>query len=335
MAVVLIPLPARDFDPTEVSVSWKVLANSGHAVRFATPDGTPAAADDRMVTGEGLDPWGWVPGLRRLVAFGRVLRADAAGRAAYARLTTDPAFTAPASWDAIDLDTVDGLLLPGGHRARGMRAYLESPVLQAVVADAFQRGMPIAAICHGVLLAARSIDPRTGRSILHGRRTTSLTWRQERLAIAIGRVVRFWEPAYYRTYPDGNGKPVGYMSVQSEVTRALARPEDFIDVDPTEPDARLKNDGRHRDRPDDPRPAHVVVDGNYMSARWPGDAHTFARRFATLLSQPVTRTRPTSTQPAPGHTTSPNAEELRPARGAGTHSGGVLSPPGPRDAGPW
>ena len=37
------------------------------------------------------------------------------------------------------------------------------------------------------------------------------------------------------------------------------------------------------DTPDDERPAFVVVDGNYVSARWPGDAHTFARRFAALL----------------------------------------------------
>jgi len=26
-----------------------------------------------------------------------------------------------------------------------------------------------------------------------------------------------------------------------------------------------------------------VLDGNYLSARWPGDAHTFARRFTELL----------------------------------------------------
>jgi len=26
-----------------------------------------------------------------------------------------------------------------------------------------------------------------------------------------------------------------------------------------------------------------VQDGNYVSARWPGDAHTFAARFAELL----------------------------------------------------
>jgi hypothetical protein len=29
--------------------------------------------------------------------------------------------------------------------------------------------------------------------------------------------------------------------------------------------------------------AWVVRDGNYISARWPGDVHTFARTFAELL----------------------------------------------------
>jgi hypothetical protein len=69
------------------------------------------------------------------------------------------------------------------------------------------------------------------------------------------------------------------------VARALARPEQFVDVDPADPDARIKNDGRHRDRPGNPRPAHVVIDRNYVSARWPGDAHTFAQRFAVVVSR--------------------------------------------------
>ena len=34
---------------------------------------------------------------------------------------------------------------------------------------------------------------------------------------------------------------------------------------------------------DDDAPAFVVEDGNYVSARWPGDAFAFARRFAALL----------------------------------------------------
>jgi hypothetical protein len=82
MPVVLIPMPALDFDPTEVAVSWKVLTALGHEMRFATPQGLPARADELMVTGEGLDPWGFIPGLARLVGVGRALRADARGRAA-------------------------------------------------------------------------------------------------------------------------------------------------------------------------------------------------------------------------------------------------------------
>jgi len=28
-----------------------------------------------------------------------------------------------------------------------------------------------------------------------------------------------------------------------------------------------------------------VRDGNYLSARWPGDVHTFARTFAEMLAE--------------------------------------------------
>ena len=41
MAKVLIPIPSRDFDPSEVAVSWSVLKRLGHSVTFATPDGRP------------------------------------------------------------------------------------------------------------------------------------------------------------------------------------------------------------------------------------------------------------------------------------------------------
>jgi hypothetical protein len=54
VATVLIPIPSRDFDPTEVAVSWKVLKRLGHSVVFATPAGREGSADDIMLTGEGL-----------------------------------------------------------------------------------------------------------------------------------------------------------------------------------------------------------------------------------------------------------------------------------------
>jgi putative intracellular protease/amidase len=36
---VLIPLPDKDFDVTEVAVLWRVLLDAGHQVVFATEDG--------------------------------------------------------------------------------------------------------------------------------------------------------------------------------------------------------------------------------------------------------------------------------------------------------
>ena len=99
----------------------------------------------------------------------------------------------------------------------------------------FEAEKPVAAICHGVLLAARSISKRTGRSVLSGYRTTALTWAFENSAWSVARFTRFWDPNYYRTYLEQAGQPKGYMSVQQEVTRALARPEDFRDVPGDDP----------------------------------------------------------------------------------------------------
>jgi putative intracellular protease/amidase len=285
MAKVLIPIPRRDFDPTEAAVSWSVLRRLGHLVTFATPDGRPGQADDMMLTGEGLDPWGFVPGLKHLTLIGRLMRANADARRDYAAMVEDPAYNAPLSWPKLRREDFDGLLLPGGHRARGMREYLESETLQKLVAQFFAADLPVAAICHGVLLAARSRTADGGHSVLFGRRTTALTWALERAGWQVGRIVRFWDPNYYRTYADGAGRPVGYMSVQQEVTRALARPQDFLDVPAEAPDYRKKTSGMARDTFEDDSPAFVVRDSNYISARWPGDVHTFARQFAVTLTE--------------------------------------------------
>ena len=287
MARVLFLLPARDFDPSEAAVSWRVLVDAGHIVGFATPDGQPATADEIMVTGKGLDVWGTIPVLRNWPLIGLLLRANRDAREAYAGMIADRNYLAPQRWDAVDVSAFDALLLPGGHRARGMRDYLESDILQRHVTDFFEANKPVAAICHGVLLAARSISKHSGRSVLYGYRTTALTWALERSAWSLARVTRFWDPNYYRTYLEQDGQPNGFMSVQQEVTRALARAEDFMDVPATDPDYRRKTSGLQRDSIDDARPAFVVRDRNYVSARWPGDAHTFAKTFAGMLSEPV------------------------------------------------
>ncbi|MGA7329929.1 MAG: type 1 glutamine amidotransferase domain-containing protein, partial [Rhodomicrobium sp.] len=284
MAQILVPIPARDFDPTEAAVSWQVLKSLGHMVIFATPDGKMAEADEMMLTGQGLDLWGFIPFLRRLPLLGLLMRADRIGRRAYEAMRNDSGFKAPIKWNDIDAEKFDGLLLPGGHRARGMRPYLESPVLQRVVAEFFEADKPVAAICHGVLLVARSISKTAGKSVLYGRKTTALTWAMESAAASVGRVIRFWDPCYYRTYREKAGQSRGYMSVQAEVTRALQKPEDFLDVPKGSDDYRKKTIGLNRDTLKDSSPAFVVQDGNYVSARWPGDVHTFAKTFARLVS---------------------------------------------------
>lgn len=280
MATILIPLPSRDFDPTEAAIPWSVLTHRGHAVTFATPDGEPTAADDMMLTGEGLDPWGWIPGLRRLPLVGRLLRANRDARLAYAEMMRSHEFLHPRRWEDTDAGAFDGLFFPGGHRARGMAAYLESPTLQSLAVAFFHADKPVGAICHGALVLARAIDPMTGKSVLHGRKTTALTWRLENSAARLGRIVRFWDPQYYRTYSEAPGQPVGYMSVEHEIVRALERPEHFMDVPADAEHYRKKTSGLVRDTADSQDAAFVVRDGNYVSARWPGDAHKFAMTFA-------------------------------------------------------
>ena len=276
MGTVLIPIPDRDYDPTEVAVSWQVLRANGHQVVFATESGAPGVADDIMVTGRGLDFWSAIPVLGAITVVGRMLRANKAARRAYQDMLASAEHQHPSSWAEATLDGIDGLLLPGGHRARGMRSYIDSERLHRLVVDAFARGVIVGAICHGVLLAARSVDPATGHSVLYGRRTTSLTWALERTAWRLSRITRFWDRDYYRTYREEPGQPSGYMSVQSEVTRALKDPADFCDVERGSPHWRTKTSGMARDTATDSRPAFVVDDGTYLSARWPGDAHTFA-----------------------------------------------------------
>jgi putative intracellular protease/amidase len=282
VSIVIFPIPARDFDPTEIAVSWKILKRQGHRVIFATPDGSPGEADSIMVDGIGLDPWSRVPILRNLRVIGLILRANHDARRAYQDLLKDSEFTAPRKWNSLRVNDFDGMLLGGGHRARGMREYIDSPVVQKFVADFFASGKPVAAICHGVLLAARSRDAE-GKSVLHGRRTTALTWKQERTASGLAHFGRPWDRNYYRTYPETAGQAAGFMSVEAEVKRALASPDDFIDVPKSDPAFTKKTSGLWRDKDADSSPAWVVRDGNYISARWPGDAHTFADEFSKLL----------------------------------------------------
>ncbi|MGQ0799325.1 MAG: type 1 glutamine amidotransferase domain-containing protein [Pseudomarimonas sp.] len=246
MKRVLIPLPDRDFDTTEVAVPWQHLSKAGVEVVFATEHGAIAQCDPLLLTG---------------VVFGQ-LGADTAAKQAYQRMLESSAFRQPLHWAAIDVNQFDGLLLPGGH-APGMRQYLGSDVLQQVVARFAALDRPMAAICHGVLPLARARDPKTGFSVLHRRRTTCLPKYMEALAFGL----TFWlRGRYCRTYA---------AYVEDEVRAALASPQQFVRGPLT-----LGTRGSETDD----RAAFVVEDGNYLSARWPGDAHLLARRLLAQLA---------------------------------------------------
>jgi putative intracellular protease/amidase len=245
---VLIPVPDHDFDVTEVAVPWRFITDAGHAVVFATENGGVApAADPRLLAG---------------VIFGR-LGAAAEPREFYRQLTESPEFNNPISWGEIDTGAFEGVVLPGGH-APGMRQYLGSPLLQERIGRYWALRRPLGAICHGVLVLARTRDPATGKSVLADRRTTCLPKYQERSAF----LITAWRLGrYYRTYR---------AYVEDEVVAALDDPTQF---------ERGPRELSRRGTANDDTPAFVVEDGNYVSARWPGDAYLFARRFLALLEK--------------------------------------------------
>ncbi len=244
---VLMPLPDHDFDVSEVSVPARLLADAGHEIVFATEHGGSAPeADKRLLDG---------------VIFGR-LGADEEPKAFYRQIVETPAFQQPLAWANLRADDYDGLLLPGGH-APGMRQYLSSKLLGGKVAEFWGLDRPVGAICHGVLVLARTRDPRSGQSVIADRRTTCLPKYMERGAyyLTAWRLGR-----YYRTYP---------AYVQDEVTAALNDASQFVRGPRTQ----------RRGTSTDDSAAFVVQDGNYLSARWPGDAYLFAKRFRRLLEE--------------------------------------------------
>src|SRR3954468_15567805 len=87
MARILIPLPDRDFDVTEVAVPWRLLTRAGHDVTFCTEKGgAPPAAAPLLLTG---------------VIFGQ-LGAEPEACRFYRELEHAPEFRTPTSWETVD-----------------------------------------------------------------------------------------------------------------------------------------------------------------------------------------------------------------------------------------
>jgi len=250
---VLIATSTDDFDPTEIAVPWKILRDAGLDICFATDSGKAGKCDQRMITGDGL-------GLLK-----SMLIAHKSARLAYEEMCDAPAYQKPISYADIKVDDFDSLLLPGGH-AKGIIPYLESTILQKHIVSFFDADKPVGAICHGVVAACRAQNPKTGKSILYGRKTTALLRRQEMLAYHLTRINL---GDYYRTYP---------VTVEDEVTAALENQNDFLQG----PMPFLRDDMDHLSR------GFTVRDGNYLSARWPGDAHKFSQEFLAMIQEAKT-----------------------------------------------
>lgn len=249
MTRILVPLPNYGADPTEVAIPWKLLTERQYSITFATPEGKVATPDLAMLQGKNLGIW------RSLLK----TRSDAVD--ACLAMQQSDAFGSPQSYKDVHESDFDALLLPGGHD-KGVREYLESPVLQGLVADFFLREKPVAAICHGVVLAARSVASDTGKSVIAGYNTSCLLKSQELLAY---QMTRLWLKDYYLTYPG--------LTVEDEVTSVLDDSTQFL----CGPTPALRDDMQHLGR------GFTVRDRNYLSARWPGDAYRFSLDFIDMI----------------------------------------------------
>lgn len=236
---VLIPLPDRDFDPTESATPWRVCVERGWKATFATENAAIPEADPRLLMGFLRGPLGAGP----------------MGLADYKRMIHAPAYRKPICYADIDVDQYDALLLTGGH-APGMRQFLESRVLQEKVVQFFKKGRGVGAICHGLLVLSRAVDPDTGKSVLYDYKITSLT----KLLEITGYCSTFWLLGRrFRTYD---------TYVADEVKAALR-------------DRGQYSSGLI------PFP-HVVVDRNLVTSRyWLFDALPYSLRFAEMVEKRV------------------------------------------------
>ncbi|NJD59370.1 MAG: thiamine biosynthesis protein ThiJ [Anaerolineales bacterium] len=236
VAQILMPLPDHDFDPTEAAIPWMECTARGWNVAISTELGNIPQADQNKLKGP-------LPGL---------ISASATAREAYRQMSQDAAFLHPIPYAEITPTQFDALLLPGGDGLR-VRQYLESKILQGKVLQFYLQDKMIGAICHGVLVLARTLDPETGHSILFAHKVTAVPKLLDRMGFNVDRW--FIKHGY-----------IMYSScVEDEVRATLQNPADFSTGNLLSP--------------------YVVCDGNLVTSRTYMDAEVFARRFANALQK--------------------------------------------------
>ncbi|AGK98403.1 type 1 glutamine amidotransferase domain-containing protein [Clostridium pasteurianum] len=234
---ILIPIPDEGFCPTEVAVAWRDFYENGFQVTFSTETGKIGKADPLLLSG---------------VIFGK-LGAKPEAISAYEQLNEASEFLKPIQYSDITVNDYDCIYLPGGH-AKEMRQYLESEILREKVLSFYKQKKLIGAICHGPIILARTIDPKTGKSILYGHKISALPKILERGAY----YATFWKlGTYYRTYPE---------YVEDEIIRVLKNKKDFIR-------------GKSLTNP------FCVEDNQIISARWPVDVHFICKVIVKRLTE--------------------------------------------------
>lgn len=245
---VLFILPDYDFDPTEVTVTYNIMKGAGMKVRFATENGKQPSGDAKQLERENQ-------------ALGYILASSEVKRDYY-RMENLDEFKEPLSWNEISFTDYDALYLPGGH-APGMKQYLENETLREKVREYWGTKKPVGASSTGVLVLSRT--PRSGNSqfsLIRNKRTTCLPKFLERTHYLLSKM------KYDSIYTPG------FKTCEDEVIASLSSIEKYFRgplLSVAGKDTFFDNNG------------FTVIDRNYISSRWPGDANTFAFQFAQLI----------------------------------------------------
>ena len=253
----------------ETAIPYKIFAEAGFDVHFATENGKSPRCDSKMLYG----------------IVGALLGANGEAKSAYHEMIATESnvggsISKPHAWMSpkFTLAEYDLVFLPGGHE-KGVRQIIDSTKMHDLLADYFPTtrrskvstllGTPkrtLAAICHGVqILAFTPANSATStgksKSIIHDAKTTALP--------AIMEESIFWLTwlflgDYYKTYGSGS------KSVQGFVEDGLDNPKQFVNSPSWNASVPF-----------------IVEDEtyNYVTGRFPPDAWKLARRAVEMVKE--------------------------------------------------
>jgi putative intracellular protease/amidase len=237
-------------DPTETAVAFTRWEAAGFDMAIATEHGKIPKCDSLMLYGMTQ----------------KLLGATKAVVDLYHAMEKSSVMNNPLSWTdpAFSLDKYDVVFLPGGHD-KGMQQIIDSTSLHSHLASYFPKTRKnvdgekkvMVAICHGVMVLARTKIPGSDKSILHDVKTTTLPAFMEGSAFW---GTRLFLGDYYKTY-GACGE-----SVEVSVRSALDSP-------------KKQWCGSNGLTP------FVVEDEqyNYVSARFPGDAEAMSDKVLKIV----------------------------------------------------